>query len=369
MKKVLCIVNLMEPGGAETFLMKIFRSLDRDKYSIDFITSINKKGYYDDEIKQLGGKIYNMPNLKRNPIKSMLMLYKVIKNNNYNAVVLSTAASVYAVLLIVAKMAGVKTGLRSTNSNLPDKNKKLKILHKAFSFLPKCIVDVKLAPSKLAADFMFGRDDDINKVKILKNAIPISVYKFRKIERDKVRRKLNIDENTLLIGHVGRFEQQKNHEFIIKIFNKIRERYDAKLILIGQGSLENDIRNLVGSMDIVNDVLFLGIRKDVPQLMMGMDGMIFPSLYEGLPNVIIESQATGLPCLLSDNITAECRITDQVEFLSLSENEGVWASKFIDMVEKTHNREMYNNKVKESGYDINNVKNEFINMFLENNVY
>lgn len=368
LKRILCIVNLMEPGGAETFLMKVFRSLDKRLYCMDFITTISKTGYYDVEIKRLGGNVYNMPNLKKNPIKSMGMLYKIIVDNNYNAVMLSTASSVYAVLLFIARIAGVKTGLRSTNSQLPEESKLLKFLHKLFAFLPNCVADVKIAPSQLAADFMFGKNSCAKGVELLKNGIPLSIYRFQNIERCRVRRELKVKEKTLLIGHVGRFERQKNHEFIIKIFYEIKKIYDAKLMLVGQGSLEAEIRKLVVDMDLEDDVLFLGVRRDVPQLLMGMDGMIFPSLYEGLPNVIIESQATGLPCLLADTITSECKITDLVEFLSLYDDESRWANKIIEMIKINHARDLYNEKVQEAGYDIDKVKAKFINMFLDDDV-
>ncbi|BAL84395.1 putative glycosyl transferase family 1 protein [Selenomonas ruminantium subsp. lactilytica TAM6421] len=366
MKKVLCIVNLMEPGGAETFLMKILRSLDRNLYSMDFMTTVKKTGYYDDEIKRLGGKIYNMPSLKCHPVQSMYLLYDVVKRNGYETVMISTSSSVYAVLLLIAKIAGCcKTALRSTNSNLPQEAKLLRLLHKIFYLLPKYVVDVKIAPSKLAGEFMFGKAGVKHNFNILNNGIPSSKFLFSSQEREKIRKDLGIEKNVLLIGHIGRFEEQKNHDFLIRIFNEIRKIHNAKLVLIGKGSREDDIKDMVMNMHLENDVLFLGIRNDVPQLLMGMDGMIFPSLYEGMPNVIIEAQATGLPCLLSDRITSECKITDLVEFLQLTDSETTWRDKITQMIDKCHDREVYSDMVDKSGYGIENVKNKFVKLIFE----
>lgn len=364
MKKIVCFVSSMDAGGAETFIMKIYRAIDRTKYQFDFIVSSNQKGLYNDEILSLGGNIFYTPAKSKYFFKNILTTYKILRENNYEAALRMTSHSLGTIDLLVAKVAGIKKLiLRSTNAGNTNTSKVSIFLHKIFKFLPKCIPNIKIAPSILAADFLFGKNSVKNKkVIILNNGIPLGKFLFDDRLRKQTRNNLKINDK-FVIGHIGRFNFQKNHKFLIKIFYEINKKFpETVLVLIGKGELENDIKNCVDNLELNEKVLFLGIRKDIPELLMAMDLMLFPSLFEGMPNVLIEAQATGLPCIISDTITNEVIINENVKSISLLNNEK-WNQIVIDHIKsQAMNREIFNKNMKNIGYDINIVVKQFISL-------
>lgn len=168
-------------------------------------------------------------------------------------------------------------------------------------------------------------------------------------------------EDKLVIGHIGRFNEQKNHKFLIEVFEKIKEKNkNAILILVGKGNLEDEIKKQVKQLNLEDSVMFLGTRKDIPNLLMSMDILVFPSLYEGMPNTVIEAQATGLKCIISDTITREANITGLVKYLNISNTSIEWSNIIIN--DLNYKRENITQKIKEKGYDIKDATNEFINV-------
>lgn len=352
----------MDAGGAETFIMKIYRAIDRTKYQFDFIVSSNRKGLYDDEILSLGGNIFYAPAKSKHFFLNILTTYKILRTNNYDAALRMTSHSLGTIDLLVAKAAGIKKlMLRSTNAGNTNKSFISILLHNIFKFLPLYIPNIKIAPSVLAADFLFGKNSVHNKKAIiLKNGIPLDKFLFNEESREITRKNLRI-ENKFVIGHIGRFNFQKNHEFLIKVFYEISKRSpNVILLLIGKGELEVDVKKLVNNLGLKDKVLFLGIRKDIPQLLMGMDLMLFPSLFEGMPNVLIEAQATGLSCLISDTITEEVLINKNIIPISLS-NKHRWINETINIINRPIiDRILLNDNMKKTGYDIKDVCNNFI---------
>ena len=348
-------------GGAETFLMKIYRNIDREKYQMDFIVSIKEEGFYDEEIKKFGGNIFYIPPKSEAFIKSFLGIKRIVKEQKYKYVIRVNEHSLSTLDLIAAKLGGAKVLImRSSNAGTAG-GKLKKILHKIFKFLPRIVPNVKLAPSSEAACYTFGKKQlDKGNVKILHNAIPYKDFIFNQEIRNKMRKDLNI-ENKLVIGHIGRFNEQKNHKFLIKIFKEIKkENENAMLLLVGKGNLEDEIRRQVEQLKLKDSVMFLGVRKDIPELLMAMDMFVFPSLYEGMPNTVIEAQATGLKCIVSDTITKEANITGLVTYVSLTNNVNIWGDNILKNC--TYKREDTSEIFKEKGYDINDVSNEFINI-------
>lgn len=254
--------------------------------------------------------------------------------------------------------------MRSTNAGT-DGGKINIILHKTFKFLPKIVPNIKLAPSSEAAIYTFGRKQlKQGKVKILNNAIPYQKFIFDNKIRNKMRKDLNI-ENKLVIGHIGRFNEQKNHKFLIKIFKEIKkENENAMLLLVGKGNLEDEIRRQVEQLKLNDSVMFLGVRKDIPELLMTMDMFVFPSLYEGMPNTVIEAQATGLKCIVSDTITKEANITGLVTYVSLTNDLNIWKNNILKNY--TYKREDTSKILKQKGYDIKDVSDKFINIMFNN---
>ena len=323
MKRLLCIVSAMNTGGAETFLMKMYRAIDREKYQMDFCLN-SDENFYEKEILSLGGKIYKVPAKSQSLSGWYRETKRVIRENGYRYVIRVCDHSLAALDLLAARRGGADhLIMRSSNASSGSRMKVF--LHKMFRFLAVSVPTVKLAPSTEAAEYTFGRGCvDNGDVVLLHNAIDTDVYHFDPEGRERVRKELGL-EGMFVVGHVGRFNQQKNHEFMLEVFCALqKKRPEARLVLVGQGELEEQIRQKVRILGIEQYVVFAGVRNDVPQLMSAFDVFLFPSLYEGMPNTVIEAQAAGLPCVISDTITKEADITGLVSYLPLTD-VGKWA--------------------------------------------
>lgn len=360
MKRVLCILSSMNAGGAETFLMKIYRQLDRTNYQMDFCVNIFEEGFYDKEITEMGGRIFHIPAKSDNLKEFKKQLITLIKNEHYESVLRITSNTMGFLDLKVAKKAGVKLcAARSSNSNDPA-GIKAKVAHRLGRILYGKYVDAKIAPSDLAAIYTFGERAYKNgDVKILHNALDLDVYKFDSEGRKRIRTEFGIKESEILCGHVGRFSTQKNHDFLIDIFSELcHERSNCKLLLVGKGELEEKIREKCTEKGLQDKVIFAGVRSDIPAILSAMDVFVFPSLYEGMPNTVIEAQATGLPCVISDTITKEADITGYVKYCSLSENASIWKECVFNSV-ISRKRSQTKGVLIDKGYDIRNVVEQF----------
>lgn len=356
MKRLLCIVSAMDTGGAETFLMKVYRQLNHNFYQMDFC--VNKStNFYAQEIQQMGGHIYIIPLKSRNPIKWLLGLYFLVKNKKYQYVIRVNEHSLSVLDLLVAKCAGAKNLImRSSNASSIGLLKKL--THKMFIFLPRLIPSCKIAPSDLAAHYTFGNK---TKVHILPNGLDIEAFKFSEENRENIRQEFKA-QGKFVIGHIGRFNSQKNHKFLLKIFAEIKKLHpDVVLWLVGKGELEQEIRKEVIQLGLQNDIQFLGVRADIPAILSAMDVFVFPSLFEGMPNTVLEAQTSGLPCLISDSITKQVQQTDLIHFMSLKNNPAQWAEKTLEIIvgQTGENRQQAAGQILRNGYDIKQVTREF----------
>lgn len=364
MKRVLCIVSNMDKGGAETFLMKILRTIDRNKYMLDFCVSGEKRGAYDDEIESLGGKVIRITRKSENLKLFKKELFDVVKNGKYKYVLRITSNAMGFMDLKIAKRAGAAVCCaRSSNSS--DGNSFVDLL---FHFLGKVLygryIDVKIAPSDLAAIYTFGkRNYRNNKVFILKNGLDLSVFKFSVDDRVNIRREFEISENTKLIGHIGRLTAQKNHKFLLSVFSQVlKKEPDCKLMLVGVGELKDEILNTAKQLKIEDKVIFAGLRSDIPALLSAFDVFCFPSFYEGMPNTVIEAQAVGLPTVIANTITPSADVSGTVQFMSLENSASSWGDAVLSkcgMRFDTHG-EMLNN-----GYDIKSVTEDFCNIIFK----
>ena len=365
MKRLLCIVSSMNVGGAETFLMKIYRDLNKGLYQMDFCVN-NESNFYKDEILGLGGKIYVIPSKSQSPIKHFTFLYNIVKSEKYYYVMRVNEHSLSVLDLLAAKKAGANR-LIMRSSNAGSENSITTALHKAFKFLPKFVPNVKIAPSDLAAEYTFGKKAVRNgNVVFLPNGIDTKKFSFNNKARESIRENLNIQDKVVL-GHIGRFSEQKNHDFLIDIFYEYHAmNKDSVLLLIGDGPLKDRIADKVNSLGLVNSVKFLGIRKDIPQLLSAMDLFVFPSFYEGMPNTVIEAQTTGLKCLISDAITKESQITDAVRFKELQSGAYSWAINIDEIIREKHeNRIDYAEKMRAKNYDLSDVVEKFTSVVFD----
>lgn len=359
MKRVLCIVGGMNAGGAETFLMKVYRQLDKTKYQMDFAVATEQKGYYDDEILELGGKIFHITPKSKGFFRNFNSMRRVVRENKYQYVLRTSQHSLSALELFAARLGGAKTRVfRSSNSNTMTTSKKQLILHKACLFMPRLFANVRIAPSTEAAEFMFGKGSvKKGRAALLHNGVDLSVYRYHKTSRDAIRKEFGIAEDAFAVGHVGRFQEQKNHLFLLEVFHQIHQKNEkAVLLLVGNGELEKQIREKAEALGISDNVIFTGVRSDVPDLLSAMDVFAFPSLYEGMPNTVIEAQATGLSCVISDTITKEANITGLVEYLPLGD-ASAWAERVMAAAQKPRldTTEHFVNK----RYDIHSVAEHF----------
>lgn len=361
MKRLLCILSSMNAGGAETFLMKIYRQIDRTKYQMDFCINMSEKCFYEDEILSLGGKIYRIPAKSASLKEFEKQLYNVVNANGYKYVLRVTSSAFGFMDLKIAHKAGAKIcAARSSNSS-DGGSLKSKVAHRLGRILYGKYVNVKIAPSDLAAVYTFGKKAyESGAVNILHNAIDIDRYGFNADMRCRIRSEFGLSDDTTIVGHVGRFMIQKNHAFLLEVFFEyLKINRKSILMLVGGGELESAIKQKASELGISDKIIFTGVRPDVPALLSAMDVFVFPSLYEGMPNTVIEAQATGLPCLIADTITHEADITGLVHYLPLGD-----AGKWADCIEKLPREARVTpiRQFKDNCYDIESVTEQFVKL-------
>lgn len=348
MINVLVVVGGLDRGGVETLFSEIYKFINKKEFQFYFLCYENKKYEYEEEIEKNGGVVLkiNKPNYLKlsefvKDIKDIVKKYDidiVHCNTYYNS----------SIVMYAAKKAKVK--IRITHSHNASDNRRQTLLRKIYAGISKC--GIKLFSTHYAAcgidagKALFGNK---SKFKVIRNGIELDKFKFNKEYRIKCRKELNIDEDTVLIGNVGRITEQKNPIFTVKTFyeyNKINN--NSKLLMIGTGDLECKVKEMCKELKIEDKVLLLGSRSDVYALYSAMDIFLFPSLYEGLPITLVESQAVGLPSLVSDTVTKEVVYTELPEFFSLRENEKEWGKKLSNIVLNINREEC----VQKNPYDI-----------------
>lgn len=358
--RVLHILQRMEAGGTQAFLMNIYRNIDRNKVQFDFLVEYPDKQFYDEEILKLGGKIYYSTVRKDfNILKFMRKLKNIIKENNYKIVHMHTYSIGYFCLR-VAKECDVPVRIAHSHSNEATRD---------FKYLPKLFLQKiytvyatnLMACSEAAGKYLF-KD---KKFEVIKNAIDSRKFIYNKEIREKTRKNLNI-ENSFVVGHIGRFKPEKNHKFLIEIFSEIkRKKNNAKLLLIGTGDLENSIKKQVQELNLQNDVIFLGNRIDVNNLYQAMDIFVFPSLFEGLGIVAIEAQASGTPIVCSNKLPLEIEISSICKKLSLNETAEVWADEAIKLAEDNKSKQNLQQEVINAGFDLSDIVNKIQDFYIK----
>ena len=361
MNRLLCIVVSLDAGGAETFLMKVFRALPED-YKLDFIV-FRSNGIYESEVVSLGGKIYKVPTHSEHPLRAFRSIYNIVKNNKYKNILKLSDTPIGVFDLVAARMAGAKhLCVRSCNAASDCSRVKTiinTVLRPLFNYLAK----VKVAPSELAGRFTFGDTEfDKGNVTILRNGLNLSEYQFDKEKREIIREKYQI-QNKFVIGNVGRFTSQKNHAFLLDVFREItKQNPDAILLLVGDGELKQQLVEKAKQIGVYDKIVFAGLQKDVVAYYSAMDVYVHTSLYEGMPNTIIEAQATNLNCLISDTITREANVTGLVSYLPLKDPQ-IWASQVKST--KMNNRQGISEEMCRNGYSIDDVRANFCRLFFE----
>ena len=336
--------------------------MDKDRYQMDFCINVPEKNYYEDEILAMGGKIYRVPTKSQDRKGFVDGLTQVVRDNGYEYVLRITSNTMGFWDLKVAKKAGAKVCCARSSNSSDGEGIAAKVAHILGNILYRPYVDVAIAPSGLAAEYTFGKKAyAAGKVSILHNAVDLDIFRYDEEARENIRQAFGFTDDTLVVGHVGRFMTQKNHTFLLDIFAQIhKKRPDAKLLLIGKGELEDQIRQKIAALELTESVIFTGIRKDVPKLLSAMDVFVFPSFYEGMPNTVIEAQATGLPCVIADTITPEADITGLVDYVSLDTPAEAWADLASTKAAKPRKNTLED--FIRNGYDIHSATKQFVEL-------
>lgn len=321
MIRVLHVFNIMGNGGIEHFVMDRYRMIDRTRVQFDFLITSSEPGYFDEEINELGGKVFHTYSLSKNPLRTFLDIKKIVKTNGYSIVHRHTGNAIGYFDLRAARCGGAKYLIIHSHNT----NAKRKTIHKlAKVFLSfDCI---RFACSEAAGRWLFGNKD----FRVIPNAIDVEKYCFSLESREKIREKYNLND-LFVVGHVGRMDYQKNHSFLIDIFYELQKRIpDSKLICVGDGHLRKCIADKVNSLGLTEKVVFTGSIDNVNEVMNAFDVFCLPSKYEGLGITLIEAQTNGLHCITSkDMVPSETDITGLLEYISLKKDAEEWAAAII----------------------------------------
>ena len=314
--------------------MNYYRNIDKDKIQFHFLCDEDSTNIPYEEIEKMGGKVIIIPPYQR-LYEYQKELYRIFKENNYK-IVHSHISTLSVFPLRIAKKAGVPIRIAHSHSTSNKKEWKRNLIKNILRPFSKLYANQFFACSELSGRWLFGEKAFKNgKIKIINNAIDLEKFKFNKEKRNEIRKKLKIDENIILVGHIGRFVTQKNHEFLIDVFNEIikkrkQENFDSKLILIGQGNLKENIIEKIKYLGLQDYVIFTGQTTNVSDYYNAMDIFVLPSLYEGLPVVGIEAQANGLLCEFSTDMTKETKVLNTTKFISLKETAKKWAEIILE---------------------------------------
>lgn len=336
--RVLQVLGGLNRGGAETMVMNLYRNIDRNKIQFDFIKHTESKCAYDDEIKELGGRIYSIPKYKvYNHFQYKKAWNNFFKKHPEYKIIHGHVRSTATIYLKIAKKYGLYA-IAHSHSTSSGKGIKA-IIKNMLQFRIRYITDYFMGCSKEANEWLYGKKiANSEKCIILHNAIDVEKYTYNEDIRNKLRKELNIKEDEMVVGNIGRFSYMKNHKFLIDIFEKLCKTENCKLLLVGDGELKNDIQNIVKNKHLESKVIFTGVRSDVNEILQAMDIFVMPSIFEGLPVTLIEAQASGVPSLITNIITKEVDITPLIYRENLKNEPLIWANKIKEILKNFNRR-------------------------------
>lgn len=354
--RVLHVFGKLNRAGAETMIMNLYRNINRSKIQFDFIVHTEEKCDYDEEIRYLGGKIHRVPRyLGKNHLTYKKVWNKFFKAHPEYKIIHGHVRSTASIYLKIAKRYGLATIAHSHNTS--SGTGFLAIVKNTLQYPIRYIADYFFACSENAGIWLFGKKTcEKNNFYILNNAIDTQKFIYNSDVSLKKREEFLIVDK-LVIGHIGRFHTQKNHEFLIDIFKELHDRNkNSVLMLVGDGELRKSVEKKVSDLGLTDSVIFTGVRSDIPELLQMMDVFVFPSLYEGLGIVTIEAQAAGVQCIVADTVPDEVFITDLIKKVSLRKSAKAWA----DIILQCQNYKKRNTikEIKSAGFDIKDTANK-----------
>lgn len=352
MINVLQVIDGKSFGGIAKLMCDVDKCIS-EEIKMNFLTATN---IYDK---------WNNLNISRETIKGRIIynyrLYKFLRKKEYDIVHINSGAFFFTFqVVLISKIGGIKKIIVHSH-NTPYISKYKRLLIKLLNPMYCKMIDKKLTCSNKAANSLFTKTDDVI---VVKNGIDVERFKFDESVREKYRNDLNLQEK-VVYGNVGRLSKQKNHEFLIDVFYKLQKKQDAILLLVGDGELENKIKDRVIQLNIQDKVIFLGFREDVDKILNAMDFFILPSLYEGLPVSLIEAQTNGLPVIVSEGVTDEANISGQF-YRIYSNDVNTWVKQILDIesINVTNRKNAYKSTIK-NGYDIKNTVKQLEDVYKE----
>ena len=353
MKKILVFGITDNPGGIESVIMNYYRKIDRKNIQFDFLCNTQKVAY-SDEIEKLGGKIYRITARSVNRKKFYSELDEFFKNHSseYEAIWVNICSLANIDYLKYAKKYGIKKRIVHCHNSQNMDSKLRNVLH----------VINRLSIDKYATDFWTCNADSNNwfygkkvvknnKIVEINNAIDVKKYEYNEKTRNRVRKENGWDDK-IVLGNVGRLHFQKNQIFALDIFSEFKKLHEnAIFVLVGDGEDKEMLVQKTKELGIEDSVFFYGLRSDVPELLNGFDILLFPSLFEGLSLVLVESQCAKLLVMTSNTVSPDTKMSDYIYFLDLNDLASKWAS-FMDDKYKKFNRSKVTNQISELGYNI-----------------
>lgn len=358
------VVAKMNRGGLETFIMNVFRNINREEIQFDFLTQGGSVGAYDEEIRNLGGRIYQLPPRRRGIFRYNRAVNDFFKTHpEYKAVHFHISSLSSVAALKAAKTNNIAIRVIHSHSSRGPKA----VYHRVLHWWNQRSIDYAgthyFSCSDLASSHLYGNKLRSKKASVIKNAIETYKFSYNENIRKIVRDKLQL-ENQYVLGHIGSFSYAKNHDFLLDIFFNVRKWCaQSVLLLVGDGMLRPQIEQKVRELGLENSVIFLGIRSDIADLLQAMDAFVFPSLYEGLPVTGVEAQAAGLKCFFSDNITREVDIAGLIQYISLKETAYCWAKNILSYQNGYQRIDTYT-QIKSAGFDIASVAEKLKRVYL-----
>lgn len=327
-KRILQVFTIMNYGGAETMVMNYYRKLNHKKVQFDFLVHRAEKGAYEDEIISLGGKVHRLPAINPLTLHNYKKAVRDFFDDNPSYDIIHGHLSELGVYIYKEAAKRNKTLIIAHAHSKPRIVDIKSIFRFVWKHKMRRYINDYFACNKESAEWLFGKKLSQN-AKILNNAINIDKFKFSKETRSLIRKEFGIKDE-FVIGHVGRFTVEKNHEFIIKLFSEVQKNENnTKLILVGTGPLQDSIKELAKELRIDHNIIFTNSRSDVNRVLQALDLFVLPSFYEGLPVAVVEAQAAGLKCLVSSNVDRNVNITGNVDFYDINKSAVDWANKTL----------------------------------------
>lgn len=361
--RILHMISSLNIGGSQAFVMNLYRNIDRNLIQFDFIIDHPNELYFKEEIEELGGRVYSLPGFNGFNIGEVKKAWNRFFREHPDYRILHSHTRSYASLYLpIAKKNGLKTIIHSHSTSNGTGAKAL--IKKVLQYPLRYQADYLFACSEISGEWLYGkRAIKKENYKMIPNAIDVGKYTFSNKNRSEIRKEFNIPNGDIVLGHVGRFHEAKNHLFLLDVFYMYNKRHsNAKLLLVGDGELRKVIENRINELGLCRSVIMTGAKNDVNRLLSAMDYFLFPSIWEGLPVAVVEAQAAGLPCFVSSTVTKDVAVSSLVKYLTIKDGVECW----VDEIENTPlTKTDVSSQISEAGFDMKETSKELSNFYKE----